>query len=75
MADLKFEIIETIGTLSTKQNGWKKQLTLISWTNRDPKYDIRFWSEDQTEMKKGITFDLSELQTLKGLLNQMPELK
>lgn len=75
MAEIKFEIIETIATLSKKQNGWKKQLTLTSWADRDPKYDIRYWSEDQTEMRKGVTFDLSELQALKEALNQLPELK
>ena len=75
MADIKFDIIETFATLSQTQKGWKKQLTLTSWGDRDPKYDIRYWSEDQTSMKKGVTFSLSELQALKNALNSLADLE
>ena len=40
MAEIKFEIIETIGILSESSKGWKKELNLISWNEREPKYDI-----------------------------------
>lgn len=30
MADIKFEIKETVGTLSEGSKGWKKELNLIS---------------------------------------------
>ena len=75
MADIKFEIIETLAILSEGNKGWTKQLNLISWNGRDPKYDIREWSEDQTSMRKGITFNPSELHALKEALNKLPELE
>lgn len=41
MADIKFEIKETLGVLSQSSKGWKKELNLISWNGREAKYDIR----------------------------------
>ena len=43
MADIKFEIKETLGILSESPKGWTKELNLVSWNNREPKYDIRDW--------------------------------
>lgn len=68
MADIKYEIIETIGILSEGSKGWKKELNLISWNGRDPKYDIRDWSEDHSKMGKGVTLDKEEFLALKELL-------
>ena len=44
MPDIKFEIIKKIGVLSKTDKGWAKELNLISWNDREPKYDIREWS-------------------------------
>ncbi|CAM3284935.1 PC4/YdbC family ssDNA-binding protein [Filibacter tadaridae] len=69
MAEIKFDIVETIAILSEGSKGWKKELNLISWNGRDPVYDIRDWSEDHKKMGKGSTYTLHELQVLKdGLL-------
>ena len=51
MSDVKFEIIETIGTLSESPQGWNKELNLISWNERKPKYDLRDWSPDHSKSK------------------------
>lgn len=75
MAEIKYEIIETLGVLSENNKGWKKELNLISWNDREPKYDLRDWSEDHQKMGKGLTFSLSELQALKETLNKLPGLK
>lgn len=68
MSKFSYEIIETVAVLSEGSNGWKKELNLISWNGRDPKYDIRDWSEDHTKMGKGVTLSSSELQKLKESL-------
>lgn len=68
MADIKYEIIQTFGTLSESAKGWKKELNLISWNGREPKYDIRDWSEDHTKMGKGVTLSKEELTQLKEIL-------
>jgi len=41
MADIKFEIKETVGVLSESAKGWKKELNLISWNDKEAKYDLR----------------------------------
>ena len=55
MADIKYEITEEIGILSESAKGWTKELNLISWNDREPKYDIREWAPDHEKMGKGVT--------------------
>ncbi|WP_078576607.1 YdbC family protein [Salipaludibacillus agaradhaerens] len=71
MADIKFEIVKHIGELSESPKGWKKELNLISWNNREPKYDVREWSPDHQKMGKGLTFTEEELKTFRSLLNDL----
>jgi len=71
MADIKFEIIKKIGILSKSDKGWAKELNLISWNDREPKYDIRDWSPDGKTMGKGVTLSEQELASLRELLNKM----
>ena len=71
MSEIKYEIIKKIGVLSTSASGWAKELNLISWNDRDPKYDIREWSADREKMGKGVTLSREELLALKALLNSM----
>jgi len=68
MADIKFEIKETIGVLSESAKGWTKELSLVSWNDKDPKYDIREWSPDHAKMGKGVTLTKEELVKLKDFL-------
>ena len=71
MSEIKFEITKKIGVLSTSASGWAKQLNLISWNDRDAKYDIREWSPDGEKMGKGVTLSREELLALKELLNKI----
>ena len=68
MAEIKYEIIETIGILSENSKGWTKELNLISWNDREAKYDIREWSPDHDKMGKGVTISKEEMEKLKELL-------
>lgn len=70
MPEIKFEIVEEIGVLSETDKGWKKELNLVSWNEREPKYDVRDWSEDHTRMSKGITLTEDEVLKLKELLDK-----
>ena len=69
MAELKFEIKETLGILSENAKGWTKELNLISWNDRGPKYDIREWNPDHTRMGKGVTLSTEEFENLRKLIN------
>ena len=71
MSDIKFEIKETVGILSESLKGWTKELNLVSWNNREPKYDIREWSPDHEKMGKGVTLSAEELRKLRDLLNEL----
>ena len=68
MADITFEIVEELGVLSTSVKGWTKELNLVSWNGRPPKYDIREWSTDHEKMGKGLTFSEEEMAALAKLL-------
>lgn len=70
MADIKYEIVETIGTISESPKGWTKELNLISWNGRAPKYDLRDWAPGREKMGKGITLSKEELVELKEVLNK-----
>ena len=48
MAELKYEITAQIGVLS-ERSGWTKELNMIRWNDREPKYDIRDWSPDKAK--------------------------
>ncbi|HZK09988.1 MAG TPA: PC4/YdbC family ssDNA-binding protein [Clostridia bacterium] len=71
MAKIKYEIKEKLGTLSQNSRGWSKQLNLISWNDREAKYDLRDWAPENEKMSKGITLSPDELRSLKDLLNRL----
>ncbi|WP_099203236.1 YdbC family protein [Miniphocaeibacter massiliensis] len=68
MSEFKFEIVENIGILSENAKGWRKELNLVSWSEREAKYDIREWNPDHTRMSKGVTFTEDEMKILLELL-------
>lgn len=74
MADKKefeFTIVDKLGVLSTSSKGWTKELNLVSWNGREPKYDIRDWAPEHAKMGKGVTLSAEELKALKDLLSKM----
>ncbi len=71
MAEFKYEITERIAVLSQNTNGWERQLNMVSWNEREPKYDIRDWSPDGTKMGKGISLTHDEMAILKDILNDV----
>ena len=71
MAGIKYDIEKEIGIISQSSNGWNKELNLVSWNNRESKYDIRDWDENHQKMGKGLTFTREELLSLKELLNSI----
>ena len=58
---IKFEIIESFGTLSTTPSGWTKELNLISWNDGEPKYDLRQWAPDHAKMGNFVIMNWSGL--------------
>ncbi len=66
---ITFTIEEELGDLSVASNGWKKQLTYTSWNGRNPKFDLRSWSDDHNAMTKGLTLTKEEMVKLREILN------
>ena len=71
MAEIKYEIKETIGTLSESSKGWAKELNLVSRNDKEPKYDLREWDPEHKKMGKGVTLSVDELKKLRDMLNGM----
>ena len=71
MAEIKYDILKKLGTLSESSKGWKKEVNIISWNNKNAKIDMRDWDEEHIKMRKGITLNKTELKQLKEILNQI----
>lgn len=68
--ELKYEIVEELGVLSENEKGWRKELNLVSWNEREAKFDIRDWNSTHDRMSKGITLTKEETRALFELLKE-----
>ncbi len=73
MAEFKYEITKELGVISENAKGWKKELNMVSWNGRDPKFDIREWAPDHEKMGKGVSLTEDEMKTLVDLFNMRDE--
>ena len=64
MAEIKYEIVQEICVLSESARGWTKELNLVSWNDREPKFDIREWAPEHSRMGKGVTLSKEEMQVI-----------
>ncbi len=71
MAEIKYEIKESIGSISQSPKGWNKELNVISWNGKEPKFDLRDWAPEHEKMGKGLTLTLDEVKSLRDLLNSL----
>ncbi len=71
MAEIKYDIVKSIGIISTSTKGWTKELNLISWNGGAPKYDIRDWAPEHEKMGKGVTLSAEEAKSLCELLKEI----
>jgi len=71
MAEIKYEIIEELAVLSESSRGWTKELNMVSWNDREPKFDIREWAPNHERMGKGVTLNREEMKKIKDILNEI----
>ncbi len=65
MREIQYEIVKEIAVLSTGDSGYTKEINLISWNGKEPKYDIRSFSPPNREKcGKGITLNADEAAAL-----------
>ena len=70
MPEITYDIVRNFGTV-TEKGGWIRELNLVSWNGREPKFDLRDWTSDHEKMKKGITLTVEELMTLKEIIDEI----
>lgn len=68
--EVRFEILEHIGVLSTHSTGWNKELNIVSWNGGQPKYDIRDWDLDHEHMSRGVTLHEKEMRQIFDLMKK-----
>ena len=64
MREIQYEIVKEIAVLSTGDCGYTKEINLISWNGKEPKYDIRSFSPNREKCGKGITLNADEAAAL-----------
>ena len=67
---MTLEVIRKIALISGSETGFRKELNLMSWNGRDPKYDLRNWSPEGMALK-GLTLTEEEAKELQKALNDM----
>ncbi|MHB9291378.1 hypothetical protein Holit_00453 [Hollandina sp. SP2] len=70
MPDITYDILKHYGVLREDKGGWKKEINLVSWNGRPPKFDIRDWAPGHQKMGKGITLTREEAVILVEVLSR-----
>lgn len=69
--EFSYDIVEEIVVLSENPKGWTKELNLVSWNGRPPKFDLRDWAPNHEKMGKGITLSNEEFNILREAIKGM----
>ena len=69
--DIQYEIVKEIAVLSTGESGYTKEINLISWNGKEPKYDIRSFSPNREKCGKGVTLTEAEAEKLLAALEKV----
>ena len=70
MKDIQYEIVKEIAVLSTGESGYTKEINLISWNGKEPKYDIRSFSPNREKCGKGVMLTETEVGKLLAALEK-----
>ena len=71
--EFNYNIVREIGVISARMyNGtlYRKELNIVSWNHRPPRFDIREWDENHETCRKGIIMTMDEVRTLYKLLQE-----
>ena len=67
---MTLEVIRKIALIRGSETGFRKELNVVSWNGREPKYDLRNWSPEGMALK-GLTLTEEEAKELQKALNDM----
>ncbi len=69
-----YELIAHICDLTTREDGWRKELNIVAWNGGKPSYDIREWSPAHSQMTRGVRLSDDEMgRLMKGMLDYYAE--
>lgn len=63
----RYDILKSLGVIREVADGWTREINIVSWNGKEPKYDIRDWNKDHTDMSRGITLTSEEFKELVAL--------
>lgn len=67
---MTMEFIKKIALISGSETGFRKELNIVSWNGKEPKYDLRNWSPEGIPLR-GVTLTEDEAKGLQKVLNDM----
>ena len=66
--DIEYRMVEHLGVIDAHKNGWNREVNIVAWNGKQPKIDIRDWSQDHTRMSRGITLTEEQAEKLTAAL-------
>ncbi len=67
---MTMKVIKKIALISGSETGFRKELNIVSWNGKEPKYDLRSWSPEGIALR-GLTLTEDEAKELQKVLNEM----
>ena len=67
---MTLEVIKKNALISGSETGFRKELNIVSWNGKEPKYDFRSWSPEGIALR-GLTLTEDEAKELQKVLNEM----
>lgn len=65
---LDYKLVEQLGIIDSHKSGWNREVNLVAWNGKPPKFDIRDWDPDHERMSRGITLHEKEAIKLAKIL-------
>ena len=62
--EVTFEIMEHVGVIEARKDGWTKEVNIVAWNGGQPKIDIRDWDPSHERMTRGITLTEDQAEKL-----------
>lgn len=63
-------VVKQIGTITSGEGNWQKELNIVSINDGPLKYDLREWSLDHATSRNGISFEDEEAKALLAVLKE-----
>lgn len=63
-------VVKQIGSISSGEGNWQKELNIVSINNGPLKYDLREWSLDHSTSRNGISLEDEEAKALLAVLKE-----